>query len=257
MKRQPARIVSIFIFFVTAGSIFAQDNWPQWRGPDQNGVSTGKNLPTNWNETENIVWKTKMPAWSGSTPIIWGDRIFVTSPSKADPNWQPPAPPQGRRGRRSRFGQARNPGGQKLFVICLSKKDGKMLWQHELDEGNRLHRKQNNSSPSPVTDGNTIWVVTGTGQVTALDMDGKQVWQRNLQKDYGDFGLNWGYASSPLLYNGLLIIEVLHGMKTDDPSYVVAFDAKSGKVIWGPERTAQGIVSASPVLARRQNLHRQ
>jgi outer membrane protein assembly factor BamB len=233
MQRTILSIFALFLLLAFIDALHAQDNWPQWRGPAQNGVSQTKNLPTTWSETENIVWKTPMPSWSGGTPIIWGDRVFVASPSAADPNWQPP---QSRRGRRSRFGQARNPGGQKLLLICLSKKDGKVLWQRELDTGNRLHRKQNNSSPSPVTDGKHVWVMTGTGQVTALNMDGKKIWQKNLQKEYGAFGLNWGYASSPLLYDGKLIIEVLHGMKTDDPSYIVALDAQSGREIWQQER---------------------
>ncbi|MCH7573142.1 MAG: PQQ-binding-like beta-propeller repeat protein [Planctomycetes bacterium] len=110
------------------------------------------------------------------------------------------------------------------------------MWQHKLDEGNQLHLKGNNTSPSPVTDGEHVWVVTGTGVVTALDMDGNQIWQQNLQEKYGTFGLNWGYASSPLLLDNRIIIEVLHGMRTDDPSYIVAFDAQSGSVLWRQER---------------------
>lgn len=231
----------IFAGMVLICTAHAQENWPQWRGPEQNGVSTAKNLPATWNETENIAWKTPMPSWSGSTPIIWGGQIFVTSPSEEDPNYQPPASPGGRR---SRYGQARNPGGSELFVICLSKKDGKVLWKQQLDTGNHLQRKGNSASPSPVTDGKHVWVVTGTGQVTALDVNGKEIWQKNLQNEYGDFGLNWGYASSPLLYDGKLIIEVLHGMKTDDPSYIVAFDAKSGQEIWKQERPTDAVMES-------------
>lgn len=82
----------------------------------------------------------------------------------------------------------------------------------------------------------TEFLVTGTGAVAAFDFEGRDIWKRNLQSDYGQFGLNWGYASSPLLYNGKLIIEVLHGNNTDDPSYVVAFDAATGKELWRQER---------------------
>ena len=194
------------------------ENWPQWRGPHQNGVGQGKGLPASWSLEKNIVWKAELPSWSGGTPIIWGDRIFVTSPSPAKTE------------------EEKYAGGQELYVLCLSKKDGKELWRHQLHEGNWLSQKQNNTSPSPVTDGKHVWVVTGTGQVTGLTMDGKMVWTRNLQKDYGKFGLNWGYGSSPLLYNKKLIIEVLHGMKTDDPSYLVALDTMTGKPLWRQER---------------------
>ena len=85
-------------------------------------------------------------------------------------------------------------------------------------------RKQNMSSPSPVTDGRTVWVMTGTGMLKAFDFDGKELWMRDIQKDYGRFGLQWGYASSPLLHEDSLYVQVLHGMNTDDPSYVLRID---------------------------------
>ena len=209
-------IIVIWMLIPTPGSQ-AQENWPQWRGPDQNGVGTARNLPTSWSLEKHIVWKAELPSWSGGTPIIWGNRIFVTSPSPAKTE------------------EERESGGQELFLLCLSRKDGKERWRVKLDEG-RLYRKHNNTSSSPVTDGNHVWVVTGTGQVTALTMNGKPIWTRNLQKDYGAFGLNWGYASSPLLYNVKLIIEVLHGMHTDDPSYIVALNTLTGKEVWRQER---------------------
>ena len=214
------------------GSASAQENWPQWRGPAQNGVSKATNLPMTWSQTENIRWKTPLPWWSGGTPIIWGDRIFVPSPSGAETEQQD--------GSRT----ARNPGGPKLLLICISKKDGAVLWQRELDEGNKLYRKHNNSSPSPVTDGNHVWAVTGTGVVSAFDMEGTKIWHRDLQHDYGKFGLNWGYASSPLLHDGKLIIEVLHGYKTDDPSYIVALDAITGEEQWRQERPTDAVAES-------------
>ena len=85
------------------------------------------------------------------------------------------------------------------------------------------------STPSPVTDGTTVWVMTGTGILKAFDFKGNELWMRDIQKDYGRFGLNWGYASSPLLHQGALYVQVLHGMKTDDPSYVMKVDGKSGQ----------------------------
>jgi outer membrane protein assembly factor BamB len=248
----------------------ANENWPQWRGPFANGTSTATNLPTSWNiETgQNIVWKKELPHWSGGTPVIWGDRIFITSPSQP-PDVAPasqsasglPAisqpqvaaayqPQPGQRGRgpgggRGGRGGGRNPGGQELMLLCLSRATGDQLWQYHLDSGNRYRMKQNSSSPSPVTDGTHVWATTGNGVVTALTMDGKFVWKRELQKDYGEFGLNHGFASSPLLYNGNLIIPVLHGMTTDEPSYVVALSAATGQPVWRVERPTDA-VSESP-----------
>ncbi len=216
------------------------DHWPQGRGPAQTGVGAASDLPATWGPETNVVWKTPMPSWSGASPIVWGERIFVMSPSAPAPREsgaddEQDAADEGR-GRRGRRGGGRDPGGDELLLLCVAKGDGKVLWQRKLDEGNRLHRKGNNTSPSPVTDGEHVWAVTGTGQVTALAMDGSVAWTRNLQEDYGSFGHNWGYACSPLLAGGKLVVEVLHGMNTDDPSYVVAFDAATGKTLWKVER---------------------
>ena len=108
-----------------------------------------------------------------------------------------------------------------------------------------MERKQNMSSPSPVTDGKHVWVMTGVGSLKAFDFSGKEIWSRQIQEDYGKFGLNWGYASSPLLNGNALYVQVLHGMKTDDPSYLLKIDALTGKTIWRVERLTEA-VSESP-----------
>ncbi len=240
MRRYPTIPLMALTVFAAMGSASSEENWPHWRGPSHNGVSQSTNLPERWGPSENIVWKAPLPSWSGGTPIVWGDRIFVTSASKAENIEQAPPPEQRqpqRRGRRGGFRQRRHPGGEDLLLLCLSKKDGSLLWERELDDGNKLSNKHNDSTPSPVTDGEHVWVVTGTGSVTALDMEGNKVWERNLQDEYGTFGLGWGYASSPLLYDGRIIIEVLHGRRTDDPSYIVSLNAKTGAEQWRQERS--------------------
>ena len=97
------------------------------------------------------------------------------------------------------------------------------------------------SSPSPVTDGRNVWVVTGTGILKAFDFSGTELWARDIQKDYGRFGLNYGYASSPLLHEDSLYLQVLHGMKTDDPSYVLRIDKATGKTVWRVLRPTRAI----------------
>ncbi len=248
MKTNLLKRLSLFAIVSSASVsphvVEAGQDWPQWRGPNGDGTSDSTSLPTTWSTNENVVWKTELPSWSGGTPVVWGDRVFVTSPTKsvpgsADAQESNDGRGQGRRGGRRGGGGSygvSDPGGSALLLICISKKDGGVLWQKQLDEGNRLWRKQNSSSPSPVTDGKHVWVVTGTGAVTAFDIAGKEVWKRNLQSDYGKFGLNWGYASSPLLYSGKLIIQVLHGSTTDEPSYLLALDSFTGKTLWRKER---------------------
>lgn len=218
-------------------------DWPQWRGPNSNGIATAKDLPVEWNDDKNIAWKTAMPSWSGSTPIVVGDRVFVMSPSPQPQTEKPEAPVNGQRRNRGGAPQRRGPqaamsgpGGQELLLICLSRADGTELWRAQIDTGNELKRKQNNSSPSPVSDGKYVWATTGNGIVSAYTIDGSHVWKVDLQKEYGDFGLNWGYASSPLLYDGKLFIEAVRGQNTDAPGYLVALDGKTGKEIWKVDR---------------------
>ena len=129
----------------------------------------------------------------------------------------PGGPPGGRRG--GGFRQNARPESNehtKLFLMALNRKDGSVMWRKETGDNNQIYRKQNMASPSPVTDGKHVWVMTGRGTLTSFDFGGNQQWRRELQKDYGEFGLNWGYASSPRLHEGRLYIQVLHGMITDE-----------------------------------------
>jgi outer membrane protein assembly factor BamB len=187
------------------------DNWPNWRGPSANNISAEKNLPVKWSMTENLTWKLPMPDRSGSTPVIWGDTIFLNIAEGT-----------------------KTTGALSLWAVDRVK--GEVLWKKPMGTGDVNMRKQNMSSPSPVTDGKMVWAMTGTGILKAFDFKGNELWMREIQKDYGKFGLNWGYASSPLLYDNALFVPVLHGMRTDDPSYLLRLDAKTGKTVWRVER---------------------
>lgn len=228
----------MFLVLQGASPLSADDNWPQWRGPHLRGESGSKKLPATWSETENIVWKTALPGWAGSTPVIWGDSIFLTSPSIAKEEGE-----GGEIGRRLKSMPVKvsEPGGEDVLLICLNKVDGKIRWQKKLSGGNKFYAKHNMASPSPVTDGKHVWAVTGTGHVAAYDMKGKRVWTRELQEEYGEFGLYWGYASSPLLYKDVLIVEVLNGATNKNPSYLIAFDKITGKNKWKVERKTDAV----------------
>jgi outer membrane protein assembly factor BamB len=202
---------------LAAAAALSADNWPQWRGPALNGVSSEKGLPLTWSgETgDNIAWKLPMPSRSGATPIVWKDLIFLN------------------------VATAEREGDLELWAVGRAK--GDVLWKRPLSGGNNMQRKQNMSTPSPVTDGTSVWVMTGTGILKSFDFKGAELWSRDIQKDYGAFGLNWGYASSPLLHGDALYVQVLHGMKTDDPSYVMKVDARSGKTLWKVDRPTDAI----------------
>jgi len=211
MKSQLSLVlfVGLLLLFVQTTSA---ENWPQWRGPALNGVSSEKNLPVNWTTEENVVWKVAMPGWSGSTPIIWRNHIFLNVAENGS-----------------------------LSLWAVDKAKGSVLWKKPLGSGDVKMRKQNMSSPSPVTDGRSVYVMTGTGVLKGFDFSGKELWVRDIQKEYGEFGLQWGYASSPLLFEDSLYVQVLHGMKTDAPSYVMRIDKKSGKTIWKVDRPTNAI----------------
>jgi outer membrane protein assembly factor BamB len=181
-----------------------------------NGISKEENLPVRWSTTENVAWKLAMPSKTGSTPIIWGNNIFLNVAE-----------------------------GDSLYLWCVDKAKGAPIWKKLIASGNYEINKQNMSSPSPVTDGKSVFALTGIGVLKGFDFAGNELWVRDIQKDYGKFGLNWGYGSSPLLYEDSLYVQVLHGMKTDDPCYLLRIDKKTGKTVWRVERRTDA-TSESP-----------
>jgi outer membrane protein assembly factor BamB len=202
-------------------------DWPAWRGPEGNGVSREANLPLRWSAEQNVAWKLPLPGWSAATPIVVGERIFL---SVAD--------------------------GDSLALWCVEREKGAVAWKRPLGTGNVKMRKHNMASPSPVSDGAGVYVVTGTGVLKGFSLDGRELWTRDLQQDYGRFGLNWGYSSSPLLFEDSLYVQVLHGMNTDDPSYLLRIDKQTGRTRWRVERPTAAIRESpdsytTPALVRR------
>jgi len=204
-------LASLVVALCSFASLHA-DNWPQWRGPLLNGASTETNLPLKWTADSNIAWKLPLPEWSGATPIVWGDLIFLNVAQSSA-----------------------------LSLWCVDRRGPTVLWKSPLGTGNHQEQKQNMSSPSPVTDGSHVYVMTGTGILKGFDFKGQELWARDIQHEYGRFGLNWGYASSPLLYQDGLFVQVLHGMKTDDPSYVLRVDKNTGKTVWKVVRPTNAV----------------
>jgi outer membrane protein assembly factor BamB len=208
----------VCLSILAASTTLLADNWPHWRGPTHDGVSKETGLPIKWSATEGVAWKLPLPAYSGSTPIIWGDTIFLN------------------------MATANGTGDLELWAVDRSKQQ--VSWKRPIAGGNHIERKQNMSSPSPVTDGKTVWTMTGVGILKAFDFSGKELWTRDIQTDYGRFGLNWGYASSPLLHENALYVQVLHGMKTDDTPYVLRIDKTTGKTIWKVDRPTDAVLES-------------
>ncbi len=208
------KLLSVLLLSLTVPVL--AENWPQWRGPNFNGSIKEKNLPTTWSKTENVAWVAPLPGYGGATPAIWGDYVFVTSPD-AEKN---------------------------LNLICLNRLDGKVRWQSQVAIGDKVIGRNNMASPSPVTDGKTVFVMFGTGDLAAFNLEGKELWHRNIGKDYGKFSIMWLYGSSPLLYKDKLYVQVLqrepipgdyaHALddKPHRESFLLCIDPKTGKDVW-------------------------
>jgi outer membrane protein assembly factor BamB len=202
-----------------ASSIFAAE-WAQWRGPDFNGSSPEKNLPTHWTK-EKAAWVVDMPGPSASTPIIFGERVFTSTVNDSD---------------------------KTLHAICLDRNSGKTLWDIKTGDGIRRDDMSNYASPSPVVDENRAFFFYGNGTLVALDHSGKELWTRNITKDYGDFAFQWTFSSSPMLYKGKLYMEVLqrdepvHGKgKQGAESFLFAMDPADGHTLWRVVRPSDAV----------------
>lgn len=180
------------------------DNWPNWRGPAFNGVSGATGFPTKWSQTENVAWKVPLPGGSGSTPIVWGDDIFVTSAADG-----------------------------KNVVMCFDHL-GKKRWEQAVgeDRKGKHRRKGSGSHPSPATDGERVYVYYRSGDLACLDFDGRILWHKNLQAMYGPDTLWWDLGTSPVLTSDLVVVATQH----DKPSYMAAFNKLTGEVAWKHDR---------------------
>ena len=180
MNLKIASWVTVAGLALSAAAVRAGNDWPQWRGPNFNGSSEATNLPSTI-EKDKAAWTTQLPGLGSGTPVITGDRIFV---SCVDPK------------------------SAKLLGVCISLADGHIFWSKEIGTGAAKNERNNTASPSAVTDGKIVYFYFATGDLAAFDVEGKPLWQRDIQKDRGVFNVQWIYSSSPLLYKGKLYIQV-------------------------------------------------
>jgi outer membrane protein assembly factor BamB len=224
------------------GAAVEAADWPQWRGPRGIGVSEDRNLPARWSATENVVWKAPIAGTGISTPVIAAGRVYVTSQIGSGVSRQGPrlvqggdAAAQGERALGSSRGGAKDDGRTWFVVEAFDEADGKRAWEYRFEADGPLpavHDKHNLASPSPVTDGDLVFAWFGTGQIVALDREGKLVWQRHLGKEIAPFEINWGHSSSPALYGDLLMLLCDH----EPASYLLAVDKRTGKDRWRVDR---------------------
>ncbi len=227
---------SLAFLCALAAPLAAQD-WPHWRGPRHDGSSSATGLPATLDRTQAVRWSAALPGPGAATPIVSGERVFVSSVDEE---------------------------AGMLVALCFDRTSGELRWGEEAGSGYRparsgeergtpigVDRRSNYASPSPVTDGERVVFFYGNGDLVAFDLDGKRLWSRNLQRDHGDFAFQWTFAASPTLWDGLLYLPVLQrdqpvdGVGRDDAaSFLLAIDPESGADVFKRERPSDAALES-------------
>jgi outer membrane protein assembly factor BamB len=205
----------MIVGFAVCGSVLAGD-WPHWRGPYLNGSSDEKNLPATWSKTENVAWRASLPGHSSATPVIANGKVFASSTDRDNDN---------------------------LYALCFDAGSGQQLWRRKLGASSRQVPRNNMATCSPVTDGRHVYFMYGSGELVGLNCDGKQLWSRNIDVEYGNISQKYGYSSSPLLYDGKLYMLMQRrnrSYRAPDSSnldaFILAVDANTGENVWKQPR---------------------
>ena len=221
------RLSTLIAVLLFPAAVVDAENWPQFRGPTQQGMSAETNVPLHWSSTSNVLWKTAIAGDSWSSPIVWGDQVFLTTATE---------------------------NGQSCRILSLAVKSGRILWDKEAFQQVPRHKQARNTfaTPTPATDGERVYACFGDGSFAALNLDGEIVWTNRDYTFYGEHGL----ASSPILHGGLLIMardgssegddKKLGWQKPWDQSYIVALDSKTGKERWKAKRGLSRISHGTP-----------
>ena len=233
----PARRIAVTSIARPAAKPFApaSGSWPSFRGPHASGVADGQRLPDTWNPKtgEHVRWRTPIPGLAHSSPIVWGDRVFVTSAVSTDPKatFKPGLYGDG--------DASTDRSRHRWMLYALDAKTGKVLWEraaHESEPRERRHIKSTYANATPATDGRIVVAMFGSQGLYAYGVDGTLLWKADLGRlDVGAYDIptfEWGTASSPVLWNGLVIVQC----DTQADSFLLALDVDTGKVVWKTER---------------------
>lgn len=204
-----ARILLSALAVVGSGLFARAENWPQWRGPKNDGHSSETNLPTKWDDKTNVAWKVRLPGTGASTPCVWGDKLFLTTQEGSD-----------------------------LVLHCIGT-DGQTKWSDKLGTSRgKAYRgdEGNDASASCSTDGKLVYAFAGSGHLAAYDFGGKRVWGFDAQEKYGKFDIQFGVHQTPVLYKDRLYLSLLHRKI----QLLVALDTKDGAEVWKHVRKSDG-----------------
>jgi outer membrane protein assembly factor BamB len=243
------RRISLALLIVSSlTTVGSAANWPQWRGPDGSGISNEKNLPSEWTPTKNIKWKTPINGRGHSSPIVWGNRVFVTTAVEGD--LVPGAKAVKHTADGKEFLHPDSVGADRKHqfkVIALNRESGKILWEAVAWEGtpyDNRHRKSSYAASTPATDGKMVYAFFGTEGLYAYDFNGKLAWKAQL----GNLAtVGMGTGTSPILYDNLVIVQC--DEDNGEASFIVGLDKKTGKEVWRTPRKVQ-VSWSTPLLVK-------
>ena len=237
MKSVPARIIArtAGANVSASGSGSGKGSWPSFRGPQASGVAEGQNLPDRWDGKtgENILWRTPIPGLAHSSPVVWGNKIFVTTAVSTDPK------ATFRPGLYGDGDASKDRSRQRWMIYAVDKNNGKIVWERVAYQGepiDKRHIKSTYANSTPATDGRIVVAWFGSQGVHAYDVNGRFLWKVDLGRlDLGAYDIptyEWGPASSPIIWNNLVILQC----DTQTDSFLLALDARTGKTVWKTDR---------------------
>jgi outer membrane protein assembly factor BamB len=230
MKSLLALLLTIFL-----SSIAYSQNWPSFRGVNGAGVADDNKPPTTWDteKSVNVLWKTSIPGLGHSSPIVWGDRVFVTTAVSSVAN------PQFVHGATETAASAEDNSKHSFRLYCLNKNNGQVIWEKTIYEGvpkTKRHVKASYANPTPATDGKNLIVSFGSEGLYCFDLNGKLLWKQDLGTLDGGWtagpDFHWGFASSPVIYKDLVIVQC----DTQNQAFVAAYNLATGKRVWQTPR---------------------
>ncbi|AQQ69686.1 outer membrane biogenesis protein BamB [Limihaloglobus sulfuriphilus] len=213
-------ICSLTISLLACGA--AARDWPDWRGPGYNGSSDETGLPEKWSQTENVKWAGNTPGPGSGTPVVSRGKVFITAVDMKN---------------------------KSLLGMCFRQSDGKLLWSNNIGKAFRNIPRGNMAAPSAAVDGGRVFFIFDSGDLAAFDYEGKPLWKRNIEEEYGNISLNFGYSSTPLIYEAKMFVCVLRRPepwrepkdRTELDSFLMALDPATGRNIWKTNRPTNAV----------------
>jgi len=219
MKIIKSLSLSILLLIISSGTVTLAQNWPCWRGPEQDGTSNVTNIPVKWDSITNVIWKVKVPGIGYSSPSIWGDRLFTMTAL---------------------------PDTEERILLCYDKNNGNLLWQKTFLTAplEAKHKDNSYASGTPATDGKLVYISYLDGKeavVAAYDYSGNKVWETRPGKFYS----GWGYSCSPRLYKDMVII---NGNSPGGEPFVTALNKTDGKIVWKVDHEKAANNFSTPII---------